>query len=267
MTSTVDRQVGVSVTVSGPVGEAEVILPADVALADLLPALSLTYAGCGAQAVLVVTRPQGILDPAATLAGAGVVSGTVLNLFPFDHLPSAWHDAPEAPANPHPPRRPPPPVDRPTTPRPITRTSAGPCGWLGAHGGAGTSTLAAAFGGPDLGTYDPATPAFHGTTPVVVVARSHAAGLRAAQDLAARELAPGTGASAERVGGLVIVADTPGRPPKALRTLARLVAGGYPRSAAIGWIEGWRLGEDTLPHLPRSLRSLVTDLSSTRRLG
>lgn len=258
---------GLTVTVSGPRDEAELTLPDDVPIGRLLPALALTYAGAPAGQVAVVVRPLGALDPAATLAGAGVAAGAVLNLFPIEHLPPAWR-ATEPPAAPPaaqtaPPQRDPLPL-RPADGGAAPGGPAGGCAWLGAHGGAGTSTLAAALGGADLGAYRPPLAHVPGTCPVLVVVRAHAGGLLSAQRLAASELAPGTGPLAGSVVGLVIVADAPGARPKALRDLARLVSGGYPHHQFVPWIGGYRVGEDARRHLPRSLRALVAAVAATR---
>lgn len=112
--------------------------------------------------------------------------------------------------------------------------------WLGCHGGAGVSTLCQAVpGGTEAGRYWPMVP---GTTPaVVLVARTSASGLLAAQT-AARQWASGSLPSPVRVLGLVAVADAPGRLPGPLRDLLRLVSGGVPHVWRVPWTEAWRLG-------------------------
>lgn len=131
--------------------------------------------------------------------------------------------------------------------------------WLGAHGGAGESTLERLLEGscaarhawpvPPLGTHAAARPS------VVLVARTHARGLRAAQ-AAAREWASGD--VPVRLLGLVLIADAPGRLPRPLRDLSRLVAGGVPASWSVAWHEPWRLGEPaTDADVPRDATALV----------
>lgn len=114
---------------------------------------------------------------------------------------------------------------------------------VGAHGGAGESTVAA---------LNPAwwAETGHGwplvsTSPsprVLLVARTSASGLRAAQ-AAATQWAAGA-APPMTLLGLVLVADAPGRLPRALRELVRLVSGGVPRTWMLPWNEPWRLGEE-----------------------
>lgn len=103
--------------------------------------------------------------------------------------------------------------------------------WRGAHSGAGVTTLARELGGADLGTT--------GMTglPTLVVCRSSADGLIAAQRLASSELA---GAPTWTCLGLVVVADGPGSLAKPLAELAALILGGYPDHWPIPWMESWR---------------------------
>ena len=114
--------------------------------------------------------------------------------------------------------------------------------WVGAHGGAGESTLARLLAGSRASGHAwPVTvPDTRETRPpVVLVARTHASGLRAAQ-AAATEWAAGL--VPVRLLGLVLIADAPGRTPRALRDLAQLVAGGVPTVWRLPWHEPWRLG-------------------------
>ncbi|WP_308463450.1 DUF6668 family protein [Cellulomonas carbonis] len=133
--------------------------------------------------------------------------------------------------------------------------------WLGVHGGAGESTLARLLpGGRAAGHAWPRPPATTYTpTRVVLVARSHASGLQAAQR-AATHWASGHLPDME-VLGLVIVADAPGRLPRPLRDLAALVCGGVPRAWHVPWNEDWRLGRDaTAETAPAAVRRLLADL-------
>ena len=139
--------------------------------------------------------------------------------------------------------------------------------WVGCHGGAGESTLGhlVADWRPTGGAWP--LMAEEGPSPrVVLVARSHAGGLRAAQT-AATQWAAGLVPHVELL-GLVIVADAPGRLPRPLRDLAQLVAGGVPRTWTVPWVEEWRLGHEvSLPEAPRQVRQLVTDLTALIRGG
>lgn len=138
--------------------------------------------------------------------------------------------------------------------------------WVGVHGGSGESTLAALV--PEWQSAGHAWPRVQAHDParVVLVARSNVRGLRAAQ-AAATQWAAGLVPFVEVV-GLVIVADAPGRLPRPLRDLAQLVAGGFPRTWNVPWIESWRLGEaPSLPNAPREVRRLVDELSGLLRPG
>ncbi|MFJ2561319.1 MULTISPECIES: DUF6668 family protein [unclassified Streptomyces] len=128
--------------------------------------------------------------------------------------------------------------------------------WLGCHGGAGVTTLGSVVpGGVDAGRCWPLSA--HGRQPVVLVARTHAAGLQQAQ-LAARQWASGVLPGVELL-GLVLVADAPGRLPPALRDLVRLVSGGVPRTWKISWAEDWRQGRPP-DAIPRESAGLARDL-------
>lgn len=111
--------------------------------------------------------------------------------------------------------------------------------WLGAHGGAGVSTLTALIGcSADVGRMWP------GGHPgqcvnVVLVARTHTEGLERARDLAAqyatRFVPPST-----RLLGLVTLADAPGRLPTPLRRLRNLVSAAVPNAWHLSWVPEWR---------------------------
>lgn len=132
--------------------------------------------------------------------------------------------------------------------------------WLGCHGGSGTSTLTAAVsGGADAGRYWP-VPDAPGTARVVLVTRTHAHGLRAAQ-AAARQWASGA-LPGVRLLGLVAVADAPGRLPRPLRELLSLISGGVPHLWELPWVEPLRLGEPPQQvQLPSSFAALAASLN------
>jgi len=123
--------------------------------------------------------------------------------------------------------------------------------WLGVHGGAGETTLAQLLEGSwETGHAWPQPDEETTELPhVVLVARTHARGLRAAQ-LAAIGWA--SGSVAVQLHGLVLIADAPGRLPKPLRDFAHVVAGGVPCVWRLPWVEAWRLGDpvcaQTAPH-------------------
>jgi hypothetical protein len=132
--------------------------------------------------------------------------------------------------------------------------------FLGCHGGAGSSTLTTAVGrgSMDAGRYWP-VPDSPGVTNVVLVARSHAHGLRAAQT-AVSQWASGQ-VPAVRLLGLAVVADAPGKRPRPLRELLELVSGAFPRVWDLPWVEALRLGDPAdQTALPESFSALAIDL-------
>ncbi len=136
--------------------------------------------------------------------------------------------------------------------------------WLGVHGGAGETSLAALV--PDWLAAEHMWPQPLGDARVVLTARSNMRGLRAAQ-AAATQWAAGLVPHVEVV-GLVIVADAPGRLPRPLREFSQIVGGGVPRTWTLPWIEAWRLGEPpALSDAPREVRRLVDDLRAVVRPG
>lgn len=178
---------------------------------------------------------------------------------------------------------PPRPADEPSAPAPVATTGPvrpqrgvpapdrvdqlpsrqverAPALWiLGAHGGAGESTISDLD--DDWSDGGHAWPAVKSGEPVrvLVVARTNARGLIAAKS-AAKQWAAGLVDGVE-VLGLVLVADAPGRLPRPLRELAKVVAGGYPRTWSLPWLESWRLGEHVSAEADaRPVRRLVDDL-------
>jgi hypothetical protein len=133
--------------------------------------------------------------------------------------------------------------------------------WVGTHGGAGESTLAALVPGWQAAGH--AWPRTTAPTPArtVLVARSDARGLRAAQN-AMRQWAAGLVPSVE-VLGLVVMADAPGRLPRPLRDLMQVVCGGVPRTWSVPWVDAWRVGEPPAPsNAPREVQRLIDELSA-----
>ncbi len=133
--------------------------------------------------------------------------------------------------------------------------------WLGTHGGSGAGTLASLVPGTAAlrGAW-PVPPQGSGTCiPVVLVARSHAEGLRTAQS-AMTEWAAGLVGGVQLL-GLAVVADAPGRLPRPLRQLTRLVGGGVPSCWELPWVEEWRRGAPPiLEDAPSTYRRFVAGL-------
>lgn len=129
--------------------------------------------------------------------------------------------------------------------------------WVGVHGGAGESTLETLFAGSCATAHR--WPTCAGCRlPVVLVARTHAGGLRAVQ-VAMREHVECSHAA--RVLGLVLIADAPGRLPRPLRDLLRVVAGGVPAVWSLPFVNAWRLGElPTRSNSPKQAGQLRDEL-------
>lgn len=117
-------------------------------------------------------------------------------------------------------------------------TSAGDFVWIGSHGGAGVTSLASVTGlglevsqrwpAPELGWPDRA----------VVVCRSNAAGYTAAARMI-QEWASGSVPGIELV-ALVVVADAPAKPTRALKARLHELSGTVPIVLTVPWIATWR---------------------------
>lgn len=129
---------------------------------------------------------------------------------------------------------------------------------VGAHGGAGESTLAAMD--EDWRAGEHAWPELPGGAPAVtvLVARTNVSGLLAAQRALTQWAASAAGRSAQ-CAALVLIADAPGKLPQPILDLIRHVSGGAPRVLRLGWVETWRLG-DLKTRPPREVRQLVRQL-------
>lgn len=125
--------------------------------------------------------------------------------------------------------------------------------WLGAHGGAGCSTLAAVFGGADAGRSWP-RPDQGRPDAAVLVARTHAAGLQAVSrtlDIFRRgEQPPGLELIA-----VALVADAPGRLPRPLNQRIKVI-GSVVKVYRVPWMPAWRTGDLTVPP-PREISQLA----------
>ncbi|MFD7685349.1 DUF6668 family protein [Streptomyces sp. NPDC059781] len=131
------------------------------------------------------------------------------------------------------------PEAAPPEPAPA-RATARRFSWVGLHGGAGVSTLAAVYGGHDSGR---AWPGPAGPPSVLLVARTHAAGLDAvlpAVDTVRRGEAP-QGLDLDAV---VLVADAPGRLPRPLAHRIRIIESVID-VYRVPWVNEWRLGDLT----------------------
>ncbi|WP_341720752.1 hypothetical protein QQG74_14215 [Micromonospora sp. FIMYZ51] len=145
--------------------------------------------------------------------------------------------------------------DRPTWRR--DELSDDGIGWIGAHGGAGASTLTRLLGGTDLGCRWP-DPARSEPARVMVVGRTNLDGLGAVSR-ALHALREGRHPAGMRLVGVVLIADAPGRLPAPLLGRIRLI-----RSIApvyrLPWIPSYRVGVE--PKRPPRQLSRLADLVS-----
>jgi len=136
--------------------------------------------------------------------------------------------------------------------------------WLGVHGGAGVSTLAALLPGGAHAHRCWPDPAHGGPRAVVLVCRTHLAGLERARD-AARQWASSDVPAGLLLGGAVAVADAPGRLPRPQSEALRLLAGVVPRLWTVPWIEDLRaVGSAGELPMPPALVGLAADLETLR---
>jgi hypothetical protein len=133
--------------------------------------------------------------------------------------------------------------------------------WItGTHGGAGESRIADFL--PGARATDHCWPVLQdGSTPrVLLVCRADMRGLTAARS-ALTQWASGAAPELDLL-GLAILADTPGKTPKALQDFAAIVGGGAPRLWILPWVEAWRHGDTTTPPPAREYQRFITDLAT-----
>jgi len=142
---------------------------------------------------------------------------------------------------------------------------AGEFVWVGAHGGAGVSSLASASGlGLVLSRQWPA-PELGWPPHTVLVCRSNAAGYTAAARLIqewASGSVPGTHLMA-----LVVVADSPTKPTRALKARLHELSGAVPVVLTVPWITTWRetpyTPNPTVTRVAASVAALIALIPTT----
>jgi hypothetical protein len=133
--------------------------------------------------------------------------------------------------------------------------------WLGCHGGAGVSTLSALIpGGWDANRAFP-DPRLGGPAGVLLVCRTNAAGLNAAQN-AVRQAAAGYAPRNLALWGLVIVADAPGRLPRPLNAQIKRLGGTVQRLFTVPWVEPWRTETPSAANAPAAIAAIGRELRS-----
>ena len=152
------------------------------------------------------------------------------------------------------------PVALPEEPPPPSPSAAAPrrFSWVGTHGGAGVSTLAAVYGGHDCGRNwpGPADP-----PSVLLVARTHAAGLAAALN-ALEVFRRGHAPHGLDLDAVVLVADAPGRLPRPLAERVKVIESVID-VYRVPWVPAWRLG-DLSGQPPREAEALARLTGRTR---
>ncbi|TLM83688.1 hypothetical protein FDW83_09555 [Pseudarthrobacter sp. NamE2] len=151
-------------------------------------------------------------------------------------------------------------VEPAATDRLARRTMTGSAAlWIiGAHGGAGESRIADLLCGHAT---DHCWPVLNdGSEPqVLLVCRADMRGLTAARS-ALTQWVSGAAPKADLL-GLAILADAPGKTPKALRDFSTIVGGGAPRFWALPWVEAWRHG-DTTAQPSCEYQRFITDIAT-----
>lgn len=151
------------------------------------------------------------------------------------------------------------------------RTVAGTVAlWItGAHGGSGESRLADLLDGARATGHCWPVPQDGSAPKLLLVCRADMRGLTAARS-ALTQWASGAAPAVDLL-GLAVLADAPGKTPKALRDFTAIVGGGAPRLWTLPWVEAWR-HEDT-PSVPSAreyqrfttdIAALVADTSTTK---
>lgn len=131
---------------------------------------------------------------------------------------------------------------------------------VGTHGGAGESRIADLIESarstdhcwPDL----PAG----GKPRVLLVCRADMRGLTTARN-ALTQWASGAAPEIDLL-GLAVMADAPGKTPKALRDFAALVGGGAPRFWTLPWVDAWRHTDTTELPAIREYQRFLTDVGA-----
>jgi hypothetical protein len=142
------------------------------------------------------------------------------------------------------------------------RTMTGPAMlWItGVHGGAGESTIADLLDGARATGHCWPVLQDGGKPRVLLVCRTDMHGLTAARS-ALTQWASGAAPEVDLL-GLAVLADAPGKIPKALRDFSVIVGGGAPRLWTLPWVEAWRHADTTTPPTARDYQRFITDIAA-----
>jgi hypothetical protein len=96
--------------------------------------------------------------------------------------------------------------------------------------------------------------------PVLLTCRADARGLTTARNVLTQWA---SGATPQvNLLGLAVLADAPGKTPKALRDFAALVGGGAPRLWSLPWVDAWRHADTTESPAAREYQRFITDMAA-----
>jgi hypothetical protein len=142
---------------------------------------------------------------------------------------------------------------------PRTMTGSAALWITGTHGGAGESRIADLLHGARVTDHCwPVLQDFREPR-VLLVCREDMRGLTTARS-ALTQWAAGASPEVDLL-GLAILADAPGKTPKALRDFAAIVGGGAPRLWTLPWVEAWRHGDNT-PPTAREYQRFIADIAA-----
>ncbi|WP_018762612.1 DUF6668 family protein [Arthrobacter sp. 135MFCol5.1] len=130
---------------------------------------------------------------------------------------------------------------------------------VGTHGGAGESRIADLI--ESARSTDHCWPVLPsgGRPQVLLVCRADMRGLTTARN-ALTQWVSGAAPQVELL-GLAVLADAPGKTPKALRDFTALVGGGAPRFWALPWVDAWRHMDTTALPAVREYQRFITDVA------
>lgn len=136
---------------------------------------------------------------------------------------------------------------------------------VGTHGGSGATSMASL----DDEWVDTEGQWPDGDTdrlPVILTARTHAHGLLSLRDALAQWAGHGAPGRVELL-GVVLIEDAPGKRPKTLTDLEKVVTGGAPRVWRVGFIDSWRQGDPPRERRDRAVKKVQKQITKLAQEG
>ncbi|MDQ0733212.1 DUF6668 family protein [Arthrobacter sp. B1I2] len=131
---------------------------------------------------------------------------------------------------------------------------------VGTHGGAGESRITDLIESARATDHCwPVLPS-GGRPQVLLVCRADLRGLTTARN-ALTQWVSGAAPQVDLL-GLAVLADAPGKTPKALRDFTALVGGGAPRFWTLPWVDAWRHTDTTALPAAREYQRFITDVAA-----